>query len=82
LTINKPAEMIVQQWLDANGKHLAENLRCPHTCYYLNDNGYNYTDKFSGPVSVQEAFAEGWFWVSNRGIECCCQNQIPILAME
>lgn len=81
-TIQKKAEAVVQQWLDANNLHIAAHERGPNSYCYINSNGYDYSDHSSGQESVQTAFEEGWFWISEKGIECCCQHQIPILPIE
>ena len=70
---------MVKEWLDINKKHLAAHERGAGSYCYMNENGYNYSDHMSSQVSVEEAFEEGWFFITPQGVECCCQHQIPIL---
>lgn len=82
-TIREKAEASVQQWLDANCSHISSHNAGEENSYcHIADNGYDYSDHIGGPQSVRTAFDEGWFYLTEKGIECCCQHQIPILPIE
>jgi len=76
------AKQAVKSWLVSNSKHISAHDRGPGSYCYITEDGYDYSDHASGPVSVDEAFSEDWFWVSEKGVESCCPHQIPTLPLE
>ena len=82
-TLREKSEMVVAQWLTANNCHISSHNAGEENSYcHIADNGYDYADHVGGPQSVKNAFDEGWFYMTEKGIECCCQHQIPILPIE
>lgn len=78
--IREKAEAVVQQWLDANNSHISShNVGEDNSYCHIVRNGYDYSDHVGGPQSVKTAFDEGWFYLTEKGVESCCQHQIPIL---